>query len=600
MLTFKKFTIIIVSLIFSACLNGCGATYSVPAPEVSEEPAPVPQVTLPDIETEPPAAIEEEQKIEESPQDDSQTSILKPTGSTGYAKVIVDYADIEFVQHRLIVYENKFEQWLEISEIAFKGSLAEEITSLETECMQKLETILSGYSRLMERMQQSETVSFGMIATIDPKEMQQLDIDFLESRCNDLLNMNIAEQYEPMPEAEPELSFAEAQEIIASHMLQGNYQDALLAYESLSLDFPDQAPSISTRFNYGRALQYTGQIEAAAKQFKSILESGDLSIESLVIQRNIADLFLASNNSAAAEFYYDSMIQGHQSIDAEKAWAQEQLDFLHSLDPESEEMIAYMKFLHEFQTYDYKIHAPRLNEMINAFAAEHEGSPIAASALRLKTFAMNQLKFWYGFQLVKINGLVAEKKFSEANAILKDLSRYYLPAELQPVLQKTFYDVAQAEVQEVQIQQRINEIEVTEQWNSAVNLLDSQQYDKAISAFESLIGTEYEKEAKIKEIEAANKAAAEMRKEAASLFIRAGKTPDLEQKKGLLLDSHRLLTEILIKYPQSELLDKVQQNLTILEEQIERFDPTLLEEPRLENPAEFTADPYGTRSKQFQ
>ncbi|KPK22374.1 MAG: hypothetical protein AMJ61_17240 [Desulfobacterales bacterium SG8_35_2] len=246
----------------------------------------------------------------------------------------------------------------------------------------------------------------------------------------------------------------------------------------------------------------------SSKQFKSILESGDLSIESLVIQRNIADLFLASNNSAAAEFYYDSMIQGHQSIDAEKAWAQEQLDFMRSLDPESEDMIVYMKFLHEFQTYDYKIHAPRLNEMINAFAAEH---------------------------------LVAEKKFSEANAILKDLSRYYLPAELQPVLQKTFYDVAQAEVQEVQIQQRINEIEVTEQWNSAVNLLDSQQYDKAISAFESL------------EIEAANKAAAEMRKEAASLFIRAGKTPDLEQKKGLLLDSHRLLTEILIKYPQSEL-----------------------------------------------
>ncbi|KPK22373.1 MAG: hypothetical protein AMJ61_17235 [Desulfobacterales bacterium SG8_35_2] len=230
MLAFKTFTIIIVSLIFFACLNGCGATYSVPAPEVSEEPAPATQVTLPVTEAEPPPAIQEEQKIEESPQDDSQTSILERTGSTGYAKVIVDYADIEFVQHRLIVYENKFEQWLEISEIALKGLLAEEITSHETECMQKLEIILSGYSRLMERMQQSETVSFGMIATIDPKEMemQQLDIDFLESRCNDLLNMDIAEQYEPMPEAEPELSFAEAQEIIASHMLQGNYQDALL------------------------------------------------------------------------------------------------------------------------------------------------------------------------------------------------------------------------------------------------------------------------------------------------------------------------------------------------------------------------------------
>ena len=600
MLTFKTFNIIIVSLIFFAGLNGCGATYSVPAPAVSEEPAPVTQVTLPETEAEPPSAIQEEQKIEESPQDVSQTYIMARKGSTDYAKVIVDYADIEFVQHRLIVYENKFEQWLEISEIAFKGLLAEEITSLETECMQKLETILSGYSRLMERMQQGETVSFGVIATIDPKEMQQLDIDFLESRCNDLLTMDIAEQYEPMPEAEPELSFAEAQEVMASLMLQDNYQDALLAYESLSLDFPDQKPSVSTRLNYGRALQYTGQIEAAAKQFKSILESGDLSIEPLVIQRDIADLFLASNNSAAAEFYYDSMIMIHQSIDAEKAWAQEQLDFLRSLDPESEDMIAYIKFLREFETYDYKIHAPRLNKMIDAFAAEHEGSPIAASALRLKTFAMNHLNFWFGFQLVKIDGLIAEKKFTEANAILKDISRYYLPAELQAVLQKTYYDVGQAEVQEVQIQQRISEIELTEKWNSAVNLLDSQQYDSAISAFESLAGTEYENEAKMKEIEAANKAAGEMRKEAASLFIRAGKTPDIEQKKVLLLDSHRLLTEILVKYPQSELLNKVQQNITILEEQMERLDPALLEEVRLENSTEFTTDPYGTRSRQFQ
>ena len=74
-----------------------------------------------------------------------------------------------------------------------------------------------------------------------------------------------------------------------------------------------------------------------------------------------------------------------------------------------------------------------------------------------------------------------------------------------------------------------------------------------------------------------------MRKEAASLFISAGKTQDYDQKKALLLESYRLLREIPRKYPQTDLLDKVQQNIAILEKQIERIDPALLDKRRQEN-----------------
>ena len=53
-----------------------------------------------------------------------------------------------------------------------------------------------------------------------------------------------------------------------------------------------------------------------------------------------------------------------------------------------------------------------------------------------------------------------------------------------------------------------------------------------------------------------------------------------------------MLTEILTRYPQTELLNKVQQNISVLEEQIERLDPKLLEELRQRNPDENTAGPY--------
>jgi hypothetical protein len=120
--------------------------------------------------------------------------------------------------------------------------------------------------------------------------------------------------------------------------------------------------------------------------------------------------------------------------------------------------------------------------------------------------------------------------------------------------------------------------------------MDSRRFDLAIPAFENLLGTDYEEQAKIKIVEAANLAAGQMRKEAASLFVQAGKTPDIENKKKLLLDSYGLLNEILVKFPQTDLLDKVNQNIAILEEQIRRIDPALLEasqdEARTDTPEE--------------
>ena len=594
MLNFKTLNVIIVLLIFSALLNNCAATPPpVATSPMQKESTPEPQTALPESAAEAPADLQKEEIAQVSAEDTSQTYVEEHEEPSVPVKVPIDYADIEFIQHRLIVYENKFEQWLDISETALKGPLAEEITSLETECMQNLEGILSGYSRLMERIPVGEAVVYDKTDAVEPKHMQQLDIAFLESRCNQLLAMDFAGLYEPLPEVEPELTFTAAQEAIATHVKQGDYQAALVAYEGLSRDFPDLEPSLAARLDFGRALQYTGQVEAATRHYKNMLDSGDLAIEPLSIKREIGDLLLASDNAAAAEFYYESMILEHQSISSEEIWAQEQLTFLRSFDPGSEDMVAYMKILREFQTHDYKMHAPRLNELADNFAREHAGSPVAMNALRLKTFAANQMKAWFGRQLVRIDVLVAEERFTEASDILKNISGYYLPAELQAVLQKTFYDVAQAEIQAMEEQRRMKEMELTEQWDSAVNLLDSQQYELAISAFESLSGTEYEEKAKMKIIEAANRAAGEMRKEAASLFIRAGKTPDIELKKALLLNSHRLLTEILDKYPQTELLDKVQQNISILEEQIERFDPALLEELQQQNPAETTAFPYG-------
>lgn len=596
MLTPKTFKLIIVSIFLAFLLNGCGATRPVNSTGRVQAPAPSSQQEIEQPVFQSPPLEQVEREIDESAQTSSSLPLFEPEGSMETAEAKLDYADIEFIQLRLDEYEHKFESWLEISELTGEDDPAEELTASETECVHRLERILRGYSILLERMQWSDTVSLDRLATLGLNKMQQLDIAFLESECDELLAMDIAPQHEFTPEAEPKLSFAAAQERIVSSVEQGTYLEALLSFERLARDFPEQKPSLSTLMSYGLALQYSGQIKAAARHFKNMLESDDLSVAPLRLQREIADLLLASGNVAAAESYYERVLFDHELIGVEKTWAEEQLAFLRSVDAESEDMVNYMTLLSEFQMYDYRIDAPRLNEAIDVFAMQYTGSPVAVSALRLKTFAKDQLKSWFSRQLARVDSLVAEKKFAEATEILNSMTRYYFPAELQAVLQETYYEVSQSEIQEMETLQHIQEVKLTEQWAAATKLLDSQRYDSAISAFTALMDTEYEQQAKMKITEAANQAAGKMRKEAASLFVRAGRTPDPEQKKELLMASHRILTEILDKYPQTDLLDKVLQNIAILEGQIQRFDPTLLEELQQEN----SAEPSGPFTRQLQ
>ena len=500
----------------------------------------------------------------------------KKTGEV--QEISVNHEDIEFVEQRLLAYEKKFQQWIEAS-----GKItAREAASLalpdEEDCVPQFERIMVGYSLLMERMLHNKTVPVDKFDIVDPTPMQQLDIAFLESRCAELLGHDTMFADDFLSETE-ELSFDQREEQITVHLEKEEYQQAIIAYLGLLQLFPNLEPDFTTQFQYGLALQHTGQVEAATRHYNKMLTSAEQTVEPATLHRQIADLQLAASDPAAAISSYEDLVLAHNSYAVERTWAEKQLAFLRSSDPDSEEVTAYMRLLREFMTNDYKIHGADLNEKLYTFALDYAGNPIADNAMRLKSFSENQLRLWFGKQLNKVDRLVAEKRFQEAMETLDQLSNYFLTLELQAVLQRTYNEVTLAEARATESQRQLEEMALAEQWNAAVNLLDSQLYDAAILAFLALQETEYADKAQAKITEAANLAAGQMRKEAASLFIKAGKTSDIERKKELLLASHQLLKEILVKYPQTDLLDKVNQNLAVLEEQIRRLDPALLEEP---------------------
>jgi tetratricopeptide (TPR) repeat protein len=608
MLQLKKTMLIIVSAVLAYLLVGCaasppqGSTVARREPvSTPREPEAVQEVTQATPQAEKKAAVEELQQEQQplppslepdmtSPEESFPVPPLPPDTKTLALEEAVElqaeFTDMEFVQQRIHEYQYKYEQWLDVLEAKEQDESVQEISLRQAECFQTMERILAGYRLLLEEMHESEAAPGLETPAAASRRMQQLDIVFLESSCRELLGMDIHPPEETLPAAaESGLSFTAIQKFFADDVELENYEEALENYARLSKDFPDQKPSLTTELNYGRALQYTGQLEAAAAHFSKMLSSNDLSVNSLSLQLAIADLYMASGDIAAAESYYESLLQAYKSVEAEKSWAMEQLAFLRSIDPESQEMAAYLQLLREFQTHDYRIHAAELNEKADRFVADYAGRPVSQGGLRLKTFTLAKLHTWFGRELLRIDALLLEKKFAKAADILKNMTGYYLPAELQAVVQKTYYDIAQAELQETENQRRLKEVELTEHWDDAVHLLNSQQFDAAILAFEAFRDTGYEELAQVKIVEAANLAAGQMRKDAASLFIRAGKTSDYEKKRELLVSSYSMLNEILVKYPQTDLLDKVNQNISILEEQIKKFDPALLDELQDKSPS---------------
>ena len=509
------------------------------------------------------------------------SSKFKEENTAARQEITVSLADIEFVEQRLWSYEKKFHQWLEITD---KIQAGDDPTARpdDADCVQEFEKILAGYSLLFERMLHNKTVPLDKFHTVDPSSMQQLDIAFLESRCAELLGHDTMFADNFLAEEEP--SFDQLTEQVAASLAAGNYQEVISSYTQLLQLFPSKVPDFNTQYTYGLALQHTGQIEAAARHYNNILAAAGHTVGPASLQRQIGDLLLAAGDPAAAISAYEALDMTHNSYAAEKTWADEQLAFLRSADPDTDEMIAYMKLLREFMANDYKIHGAELNEKLYTFALDYAGNPITDNAMRLKAFSESQLRFWFALQLRKVDFLVKAKEFQEAVETLNQLSDYYLTLELQAVLQRTYNEVTLAAARETEMQRQLEEMALSEQWNAAVNLLDSRHYDAAILAFQAFQETEYADQAQAKITEAANLAAGQMRKEAASLFIKAGKTSDIERKKELLLASYQLLKKIQVNYPQTELLDKVNQNISVLEEQIQRLDPQLLEESSEEQP----------------
>ena len=176
----------------------------------------------------------------------------------------------------------------------------------------------------------------------------------------------------------------------------------------------------------------------------------------------------------------------------------------------------------------------------------------------------------------EVDILVANDNYVQAKALLEQMLFDDLPAPVHETVKRSMDNLLFAEMKYLEAQQAIRDKAHSAQWDQAIVLLDSQKYDAAIKAFEELLNTEYDIPARSNMMKAAESAASEMRRKSASIFVKARRERDDDRKKELFRESWQILQEIMTKYPEVQLIDKVRQNLAIIEKHIELFDPSVL------------------------
>jgi hypothetical protein len=526
--------------------------------------------------------LEEQQVMEPAP---SLFPAAEPESPAPSLSVTPDKDAIErqlaYIELRQAAYEKKMQAWLEIQPQT--DTLPERwFAAPEDSCLARLDALLTSYSSLKEQLLHEADYPEPSSPTM--QKILTLDIEFLESDCGRKLAQSTLQPTAPGGAMNPELNekVRQAENLIDRYFRQGEYAQVISVYQLLQSTYPDITPSFLTTQRYSLARLHTGAIEAAADSFKHLLtetESREDVLAPWTLQRLTADLLLATGRPGEAKAIYERLTTTANSLADESSWASRQLALMKEVDESDLQMTYYLDLLRTSLIFDTRKDNPvdllaKADDIIQIFP----NTPVADIAALIKQKVENQQTDWTDRMLTEADDLVSRKEFQQAVTLLQNMNSANLPADLRQRVQLAVQQTEEADQKEREQQRLLLEQSLADQWQSATKLLDAQRYDMSIAGFKSLLDTDYGEQARQKIQEASNLAAAEQRNESAALFVKAVKAQRPEDKKELLLESRRHLQEVLAKYPQADIIDKVTQNLETLENHIRHYDADLLEQ----------------------
>ncbi len=487
------------------------------------------------------------------------------------------------INDRIFSYEQKLAviKNLESSLAAFSNE--QEKQDKLAGCRQQIENILDRYNSLHQQfLHRNSITTTALFSGKDLLDLEKKDFGFLEGDCGRLLAQDHPER--ALVPLNKEV-ITEKERAVSTAYAAGEYKKTIDLYEQLTSTINTPLPYDLT-FAYGQALMKTGRETEARKVFTQLLSRirhHDQAQWEFTLMQLIGDLDFALGSYTPAKKQYSEIVDAYQGLAEKNEWAKQQLAALNVADQQSREVKAYADLLRSFLAYNPERDGYTVVKKAEAYLKAYPYSLVASSADQLVTINRKQADAWYNKLLQQVDRLAAEKRYQDALLLIERVPRLILPIDKQQELATRARKLRTTEAINRETTVLAQEQQAQENWNTGMTALGAREYDKAIEAFTKVLGTSYDDRARKKIDEAANLAAREDRRRAAELFVRSGRTHDLWSRKKLLLASRQLLQDILIKYPQSDIVDKVKRNLQRIDEEIAKIDPNLLSAPMTVN-----------------
>jgi len=517
-----------------------------------------------------------------------ETDLLRrPVQSVGQSSLAVPDLErlmpsVEYVKSRIAQYNKKMDRWrVRDSQAAVLRIPAGESEKM-VGCFHDLQKVLNGYNRLHDLLLQQASMSTtsGLISAKEIYDLQQSDIAFLDGPCGQVVAVDDGRGAGWIKsEAQGDLSPVEA--VIAQHASRGEFEELIQVWRQMP-EATATRVQLNSRILYGNALMVLQQEEEAAKVFRQIVDQmttpDGQAADLLSMRKILADLYVASGNYKDAEAQYIAISAEYKNMARVEEWAILQRSILERSDQQGPELKEYSDLLKSSLGFNPAKDGYTVVWQADKFLQTYPYSPVASNVDLIRTAAREKADKWSKNVLTEADELAGQKHYKDALGKLETVPGVIVNAETQQKITQKTGDLALAEKLESESVKLAKTQDLDRQWNEGLRLMEAAQYDKAIEVFTPMLETEYAAKVEKKIAEAALLAAEAERRAAADVFIRFTRAPDVESKKKLLIESRKRLLDILVKYPEVEITEKVIGNIKRVEKEMNAIDPSLVQQ----------------------
>ena len=483
-----------------------------------------------------------------------------------------------FVNDRIRFYQEKLERWKQADQQAAITSLDAEQTRLMVDCFRDLQTVLGGYQNVHSQIFE-QGGSAGSLNLEYMIGLQRQDIAFLESRCAQLLATT--EEQGTGLFAGPEGDFSSIEQRIIELHEAGAHDQVVQAWSDLP-SYQKDGVNRKTALAYADALIYLNDPAGAAEAYEQVVDAlasrTDSQEDLLSLRQRLGDLYAAAGNFFAAETQYEILMKEYAQVGRIENWAKLQLSMLERSMKGSPELTDYSELLRGYLGFVPSRDGYSVVYKAEQFLQQYPYSPVSPNVDIIKDETSAVADQWFFGKISEAEMLVETKKFDEAIALLQSIPQDKLSPENLLQLKEKLDSLVLAEAVERETVKIEKMQALQSSWNEGSSFAESGDYDAAIAVFSELKGTEYNDRAQKRIDELSLTAAKIERRRAADLFVRSMKTDDLQNRKELLIESRQVLKDILRKYPDVEVAEKVEGNVRTVEKKMNELDPMLLPE----------------------